>query len=264
MSIVDILIIAIILICAFLGFKRGLIHSLVAFVGTILIVVLSFTFKNYVSIILYENLPFLKFTGFFKNVSVLNILFYELLAFLILMIVLTILLSIIIKVSKIIEKILKATIILGIPSKIAGGIIGLIEGYIICFVLLYIFSLSIVNVPEMKNSKYRAFILEETPLLASLNENTTAMINDFESLKESYNGKDAEEFNLKSLDLFLKYDIISIDSVDKLIEKDKLKINNIESVLEKYRDSKKEPVEILEDTINEIEGGIVDENLEQN
>lgn len=261
MSIVDILVIAIIIICAVLGFKRGLIHSLVAFVGTILILVLSFMFKNYVSIILYENLPFLKFSGFFKNVSVINILFYELIAFLILMIVLGILLGIFVKVSRLIEKILKATIILSIPSKIAGAIIGLVEGYIICFALLYILSLSIFNIPEMQNSKYRAFILEETPLLASLNENTTAMINDFESLKESYNGKDANEFNLQSLDLFLKYDIISIDSVDKLIEKDKLKIEGIETVLEKYRDNKKEPVEILEEKIQEVEGDI-NENID--
>ena len=87
------------------------------------------------------------------------------------------------------------------------------------------------------------------------------MINDFESLKESYNGKDANEFNLQSLDLFLKYDIISIDSVDKLIEKDKLKIEGIETVLEKYRDNKKEPVEILEEKIQEVEGDI-NENID--
>lgn len=238
MSIIDILIIAIIIIAAIVGFKRGFVHSIVAFVGTILIVVLSFMFKNYVSILLYENLPFFKFSGFFKNVSVINILFYEIIAFLIVMIVLTILLSILIKVSRLIEKIFKATIILSIPSKIAGALLGLVEGYVICFVFLYIISLSIFNVPEVKNSKYRDVILEETPLLAKLNENTTLMIKDFESLKESYNGEDAEEFNLKSLDLFLKYDIISIESADKLVEKNKLQINDIESVLKKYRDSK--------------------------
>ena len=242
MSIVDILVIAIIIIFAVIGFKRGFVHSIVAFVGTILIVILSFLFKNYVSILLYENLPFLKFSGFFKNVSVINILFYEIIAFLILLIVLTILLSIFIKVSKLIEKIFKATIILSIPSKIAGAILGLVEGYVIAFVVLYILSLSIFDIPEMNNSKYRDVILQETPLLTDLNENTTSMIADFEELKLAYKGEDAEEFNLKSLDLFLKYDIISIESVDKLIEQNKLQINNIESVLEKYRGTNTETV----------------------
>ena len=240
MSIIDILIISIIVVAAIIGFKRGFIYSVVAFVGTILVVVLSFIFKNYVSILLYENLPFLKFSGFFKNVSVINILFYELLAFIIVAIVLAIVLSIILKVTKLIEKILKLTIILSIPSKIAGALFGLLEGYVICFVLLYILSLSIFNIPEMSNSKYRKFILEETPVLTNINDNTTNMINDFESLKSSYKGEDAEEFNLKSLDLFLKYDIISIDSADKLVEKKKLQINDIESVLQKYRVTKPE------------------------
>lgn len=247
MSIVDILIIAIIVIAAIIGFKRGFIYTGVAIAGTILVVVLSFIFKNYVSIILYENLPFLKFSGFFKNVSVVNILFYELLAFIIVAIVLTILLSIILKVTRLIEKILKMTIILSIPSKIAGALLGLVEGYVICFVILYILSLSIFNVPELANSKYKPIILEETPILTSLNENTTSMIKDFEALKTSYKGENAEEFNLKSLDLFLKYDIISIESVDKLVENKKLQINNIESVLQKYRESEKVVNEEVED-----------------
>ena len=127
MSIIDILIIAIIVVAAIIGFKRGFIYSVVAFVGTILVVVLSFIFKNYVSILLYENLPFLKFSGFFKNVSVINILFYELLAFIIVAIVLAIVLSIILKVTKLIEKILKLTIILSIPSKILGAMLGVIQ-----------------------------------------------------------------------------------------------------------------------------------------
>ena len=252
MSIVDILIIAIILIFAVIGFKRGFIYSAIAIVGTILVLTLSFVFKNYVSILLYENLPFLKFSGFFKNVSVVNILFYELIAFIIVVIVLTILLSIFLRVSRLIEKILKATIILSIPSKIAGFLLGLVEGYVICFVLLYILSLSIFNVPELSNSKYKPIILEETPLLTDLNQNTTAMNKDFESLKKSYKGENAEEFNLKSLDLFLKYNIISIESVDKLVENKKLQINNIESVLQKYR-NKEEKVEEKVEEVIEVE-----------
>ena len=243
MNIVDVIIIIIMIIMAIIGFKRGFIHSIVSFVGTILVLILSFTFKNYVSIVLYENLPFLKFSGFFKNVSVINILFYEMTAFMIVFIVLSILLKIFVKVSKLIEKIFKATIILSIPSKIAGAIVGFVEGYIISFVFLYVFSLSIFNIPEMKASKYRDQILA-TPVLTSISDDASVVIKDFEELKEEYeNGEDAEKFNAKSLDLFLKYNIISVDSVDKLVERKKLKINNIEDILAKYRNKNEKSIE---------------------
>lgn len=235
MSLIDALIIIIVIICGIIGFKRGLIHSVASFVGTILVVILSFLLKNVVSIILYENLPFLNFSGFFKNVSVINILFYEVIAFLIVFTVLSIVLKLIIKVSKIIEKILKATIILGIPSKIGGLIVGMIEGYIISFVLLYVLSLSIFNIKELSNSTFRDTILNHTPVLSSVNKDSLVLLKDFEQLKKDYDGKSANEFNLESLDLFLKYKIVSVESVDKLIEKGKLKINNVNEVLDKYR-----------------------------
>ena len=258
MNIIDALVVLIIIIFSIVGFKRGFIYSTVQFIGTILVVILSFVFKNYVSIILYENLPFLKFNGFFKNISVINILFYEIIAFLITLIVLGILFKIIAKISKIIEKILKATIILSIPSKIAGALVGIIEGYVISFVLLYVFSLSIFNIKEIQDSKYRDSILNDTPILTTISNDALVMIKDYEDLKLKYEeGEDAETFNLESLDLFLKYKIISIESVDKLIEKNKFQINNIESVLQKYRDS-----ETIRNEEN-VENG-EEENVENN
>lgn len=237
MNIIDVIILLMIIVFALVGFKRGFLHSTVVFAGTILVVVLSFVFKNYVSIILYENLPFFKFGGLFKNISVINILVYEVLAFIIVAIVLTILLKIIIVISKIIEKILKFTIILGIPSKIGGALVGAIEGYIVAFAFIYILTLPVFNVKELQDSKYGNQILTGTPILSGLIEDTIVMLDDFEILKNEYSSnKDANEFNLEALDLFLKYDIISIESVDKLIEQEKLKIDNIETVLTKYRE----------------------------
>ena len=251
MNIIDALVILIIIISAIIGFKRGFIHSTVSIVGTILVIVLSFTFKNYVSIILYENLPFFKFSGFFKNISVINILVYEVIAFLIVAIVLGILLKIIVKVSKFIEKIFKATIILSIPSKIAGALVGIVEGYIICFVFLYLFSLPVFNIVEMKDSKYRDSILNETPILTSLTDEALVMIKDYEILREHYNGENADEFNLESLDLFLKYNIVSIESIDKLVENKKIQIDNIESVLQKYRPNNKEREENIDEIVEQ-------------
>ena len=117
MGLVDILIIGFIFIGGIVGWKRGVIKEAVSAVGIVLITVLSFIFKNPLSVILYENLPFFKFGGIFKGVTVLNIALYELVAFLIVFSILMILWRIVVFASSIVQKIIDMTIILGLPSK---------------------------------------------------------------------------------------------------------------------------------------------------
>ena len=119
LSVLDAVILLFLLLGAVLGFKKGIIKSVVSFIGTILVIVLSFTFKNALSEFLYLHFPF-----FHVGVDVLNVLIYEGIAFLILFSLLSILLRVVIKISGIIETVLKFTIILGIPSKILGAIFG--------------------------------------------------------------------------------------------------------------------------------------------
>ena len=62
-------------------------------------------------------------------------------------------------------------------------------------------------------------------------------LDEFVSLKEKYKNNDsANEFNYDTLDLFLKYDIIDINSAKKLREKNKLKIDRIDNLLKKYEE----------------------------
>ena len=85
MSIVDILIIIFLVFGALLGFKRGVFRELVSALGFILSVIFAFLLKGPVSNFLYEHLPFFNFGGIFKGVSVLNIIVYEVIAFLIML-----------------------------------------------------------------------------------------------------------------------------------------------------------------------------------
>ena len=196
---------------------------------------LSFIFKNPLSIILYENLPFFKFGGIFKGVTVLNIALYELIAFLIVFSILMILWKIVMFASGIVQKIIDMTIILGFPSKILGFIIGLVEYYLICFVVLYILVLPIFSVKEVVDSKYANIILEKTPLISNMFGDKMEFLDEFVSLKEKYkNTESATQFNYDTLDLFLKYDIINVNSAKKLREKNKLKIDGIDNLLRKY------------------------------
>ena len=81
MNVVDIVILIFLAFGALIGFKRGFTRQLVSLVGIFVIIVVSFLFKNPVSVFLYNNLPFFNFGGIFKDITVLNILVYEVIAF---------------------------------------------------------------------------------------------------------------------------------------------------------------------------------------
>lgn len=237
MGLVDILIIGFIFIGGIVGWKRGVIKEAVSAIGIVLITVLSFIFKNPLSVILYENLPFFKFGGIFKGVTVLNIALYELVAFLIVFSILMILWRVVVFASSIVQKVIDMTIILGLPSKILGFLVGLVEFYLICFVVIYILVLPIFSVKEVVDSRYANIILEKTPIVSSGFGKKMEFLNEFVSLKEKYkNTESATQFNYDTLDLFLKYDIINVNSAKKLREKNKLKIDGIDNLLKKYEE----------------------------
>ena len=87
MNIVDIIIVVILLSFAMIGFRRGVISSLVAFLGFIVIVCLAYLFKNVLGDFLILNLPFIKFNVGGGSV-VLNIVMYQMIAFLVILIIL--------------------------------------------------------------------------------------------------------------------------------------------------------------------------------
>ena len=108
MNILDALIIVLIIISIIGGLSRGFIKETVLLIGMILIIVLSWYLKNPVASFLYKHLPFFNFPGILKGVAVVNILLYEVLAFLIIISILYLILRIILKVTGLIETLLKA------------------------------------------------------------------------------------------------------------------------------------------------------------
>lgn len=243
MDIVDIIIVLLIIFGILVGIKRGFTKQLVCSLGTIVSIILAFIFKNKISILLYSNLPFFKFAGILKGVTVLNILLYELIAFLLVFLVLSIVFNILSALTTLLEKVLSASLIFGIPSKILGAILGFVESFVLVFVLLFILTLPVFQFNDyiMSHSKYADKILLNTPVLSNYTQNTVDIINEFADLKEKY--KTAEtpmEFNKQTLNLFLKYKIITVESVETLISKDKIRIDAIEELLSCYRDETKD------------------------
>lgn len=236
MNLIDVFVIIIILAGAVIGFKNGFTKQIVSFIGFIIVIVLSYLLKNYVSDFLYQFLPFFKFGGALKGVTVLNIALYEVIAFFIVFSILMIGFRIVLFISKVFETLLKFTIILGIPSKLLGALVGLFEYYIIAFMVLYALTLPIFNIEGMDNSKLKDPILKNTPVLSGYTKNGVEVFDEFKELKTKYESNtDANSFNLETLDLFLKYNFVKPESVNKLIKLNKLDIKNVDSVLNKYK-----------------------------
>ena len=237
MNIIDIGVIIFVLFGAVLGFKRGFTKELVKTIGFIVIVILAYLLKNPLSVFFYEHLPFLKI-GILKGAEVLNILIYEILAFLVVFTILSIILKFVLMASSLFEKILNATIILGIPSKLLGAVIGILHHYIIAFVILYVLTLACFNNELVSTSKLRVIIVDNTPILSNLIDDSINVVEEFKKLKQKYDDKTISEsrFNYDALELFLKYNLVKSSSVSKLIENGKITaFDNYNELLNKYK-----------------------------
>lgn len=236
MNLTDIIIIVFITIGGMIGFKNGFTKSVVKCLGILTVLILSFILKNPISQILMNFGPFIPFGGLIKGVTILNILLYEFIAFSIVFSILMVVLKILTKTTSIFEKILNFTIILGIPSKILGLLFGLIQNYIIVFFIMYFLAMpNFSEVSLVKDSSLKAPILRNTPILSTVADKSIKVFDEFKSLSDKYkNSKNANEFNLETVDLFLKYDVTNIDTIKSLRNSGKLKIKGIDEVLKKY------------------------------
>ena len=221
MNILDAVIITILIVGVLGGMSRGLIKQAVLLIGLVVCLIFAFYLRTPIATFMYEYLPFFKFGGLFSGVSIINILLYELIAFLIIFSLLYLVLRILLKITGIIEKILDMTIILGFFSKIGGGIVGFIEAYILVFVFLFVCNQPFIRVTGLDSSKVGNFILDKTPVMSGAIEDTRKAINEVYTLTTKYKN-DKNKLNQETIKLFIKYDIITEENVQKLREKGKL------------------------------------------
>lgn len=233
-GIIDAIILLLILLGGIVGFKEGAIKKLTSVVGLVLVVVLSFMLKNKISFYFYENLPFLDLWGVFKGIQVLNVVFYEVLAFLIIASVLMLIYRILLGITGLIEKVLKATVILSIPSKLLGFVVGMIESYIWVYVVLFILTLPVINLKEVYTSKVANYIMTETPYLSKYTNKTVEVYSNLYEIIDKRDNKSNEQINEEAMELMLNYDIITVESAEKLIKRNKVTVVN-DNFLDKYK-----------------------------
>ena len=234
LELIDIIIILLVLLGGVIGFKEGAIKKLTSAIGLILVVVIAFIFKNKISFYFYENFPFIKLWGVFKGIQVLNVIFYEMVAFLVLASVLAIIYRVLLGITGLIERFLKATVILSIPSKIIGFFVGLVEYYIWVYIILFILTLPIINLREIYTSKTANYILTKTPVVSEYTNKTLKIYNDIYTIVDNRKDKTDEEINEETMDTMLKYKVITVKSAEELIRQNKVIVNN-KDFLEKYK-----------------------------
>lgn len=235
MNIVDVIIILTILCGAVVGFKRGVLKELVMTVGFLLVFVVSFYLKNPIADFLSTYLPFFNFAGAIKGITVLNIILYQVLAFLIIFSIIMVIFRVILTITGIIEKILKFTIILGIPSKLLGAVVGAVEGFIIAFIIVFVLNQPMLDIGIMKGSKYKDKVLD-TPVLTNIVSSVGDTVNDVYKLLENKEYEsDPDGFNRRAIAIMLEHKMINVKYIEKMIDNGKIIVPGIDSVLNEYR-----------------------------
>ena len=232
MNIVDIIIIIFILLFGITGAKRGFFKEIVLCLGTLFVFYLAYQFKDPIGNFFLLRFPMFDFPNLFKGVITLNILVYQLLAFVLVLSLLLIIFNIIISITGLLEKLLKITIILGIPSKILGFLAGLIEGYVVAFVILFFLTQPAFSFDLFMNSKFANKVLTSSPVLTNITQDTVDVIEGVYKLKDE---KDTTILNTKTLDMMLEKNIVSYDTAKTLYDNQKIRFEGIEEILEKYK-----------------------------
>jgi uncharacterized membrane protein required for colicin V production len=237
MNILDIVIALVLIMSAIIGFKRGAIKEVVSLVGIIIVFILAFSLKGVLGNVLCKWLPFFNFAGNLEGVTVLNILLYQLIAFLIIYSLLFSVYMIVVKISGIVQKIVHMTIVLWLPSKLIGAVVAFITGYVMVFVVLLALLIPLKDTDIFKNSKFANYIVYDTPILASSSANISTSINEIYELGEDLSKGDISknEANVKTMDILLKYKVVSAETARELVVLDKLDgISGLDKVIEKY------------------------------
>ena len=237
MTIVDAVVILFLLLGAVLGFKKGAIRSLVGLVGTIAVVVIAYYLKNPIADLLYNFVPFFNFSGDWQGLVTLNVLLYEGIAYIIVFVVLYGLLSLILKLTGIIERVLTMTIILGIPSKIIGAVLGFLEAVVFSFIILFVLLQFNGSHQYIKESSVAMSILDKTPLIGSMINETYEAIDEIGKLQDKYgesSNKDA--YNGEILSIMLRYHVVTTDTARKLIDSEKLNFAGAEAILNTFEE----------------------------
>lgn len=226
--IVDIAIIIFLIGGIVVGYKRGFLENTVRLVGSIIAIVVAYLLKDPLSVYLYTNLPFFSLSGKLEGVSVINVIIYELISFIVLWILVSIVLAILAKILKLEKLAITLVTKLRIPNKILGVIVGFAESYLFVYFLVLI-AMFVVNIFDYDMDKRLASYVFKTPVLHETFSPAYNALVDISSIAVEYeNTNDKIAFNADAVEILIKYDLVSEENIDLLIEQGKIQIEHKE------------------------------------
>lgn len=237
LNIFDVGIILLLIMFLIVGFKNGVIREAFALIGIIAVFILSFVFKGLLGNLMCIILPFFKLSGIIEGFSVINILIYQIIAFMLVFAILLTIYEIFLKISKFIQKLVNLTIILILPSKLLGAVVSLIKGVIVLYAVFIVLMIPLKNSELFTGSTMVNQILYKTPILSQSSNNYINTVEEIYNLAEKVSNKkiSTNAANLELLDMMLKHKIVNKSTVESLVKLHKLDdVNNIETVLQKY------------------------------
>ncbi len=223
-SVVDIILIVFILLGLYAGQKKGVIKSLISFVGIVAVVIISYALRYRLAEFFIDKLPFINFKGL-DGLTSINILIYNVIAFVIIFVLLYSILNIILNLTGFIDTLLKFTVIWIIPSKILGAIVGALEAWVFAFLVIWIMSSISVTAPWINNSKVATFMLDKTPLISNYLYGARNAAKDIYNTIDEYNKseeKDPQAMNVQIMQLQITYGLITPEKANELVETGKL------------------------------------------
>ena len=213
--ILDIGIVLILIMFILIGLKNGVIKQTVSLIGLIVMFVVSYNFKGILGDFFCKICPFEVLPGEIGKITSLNIIIYEMLAFLIILFLLFLIFEIVMGITKVISKLVDATLILIIPSRILGAIVGFIEGYIVLFIILLFLMIPTSSLDGFKDSSLAPKIVYSSPILSEATKSLTKPTEEVMTLITKVNKKEIsiEDANKRLLELELRYNIVSKKTV---------------------------------------------------
>ena len=223
MNIIDVVIIFGLILGGRAGALNGVFKQTTLLIGTILCFVLSWLLKDFIANFLSYTLPFFNFAGPFEGLTSLNIVMYQLIAFLILMALFTSVLVVLLKITGGFEKFLKFTVLLGIPSKILGFIVGVLEAYVILFAILFFVNQPALNFDVVNESHFKDPILTSSPGLSNMVGDMNDAINDIYYITKDYHySQNSNTFNKRVVNSLLEHNVIDDEYLSELRTRGKI------------------------------------------
>lgn len=225
--IIDIIIVFLLALGGLLGWKAGVLKTVVKFVGLLAITIISLSLKNILSAFLMKTFPFFNFPGYNDMLSI-NIFIYNAISFILIFVLLYCLLNIVLAITGFLNTLLKFTVIWILPSKILGAVFGVLEMYL--FILIAFFVLA--QVPFTTNFVYTSNIapvmMKYTPIVGPFVSRTSASMAQInEIMKQDNKDKTTQDLDLQILTRAISSGIISKDLLKELIEDEKLDFKNV-------------------------------------